>query len=105
LKNSFIDFTANKDATGLYVCAACGTPLFEAAKKFAAGCGFPSFWLHWKNSVRKNPLATYGRVRIQLLCDTCGLHLGHLFQNQQTPTGVRYCINGKSIKLKEEEFL
>jgi peptide-methionine (R)-S-oxide reductase len=87
----------NKETTGLYVCAACGHPLFNASTKFEAGCGFPSFWTHKEGGVKLNPLNTYGRERIQLLCNQCGRHLGHLFPNRQTPTGVRYCISEEAI--------
>lgn len=102
LIESEVDLTVNKDTAGLYVCAACGTALFEAAQKFEAHCGFPSFWLHIGDNVKFNQLNTYGRERIQLLCNHCGHHLGHLFPNKQTPTGVRYCINKDSISWKEE---
>jgi peptide-methionine (R)-S-oxide reductase len=93
---NFID--NNKEAIGLYVCAACGNALFDAAAKFDAGCGFPSFWMHKADAVKLNPLSTYGRERIQLLCHNCGQHLGHLFPNKNTPTGVRYCINKEAIR-------
>jgi peptide-methionine (R)-S-oxide reductase len=102
LKENPIYFTDNKDAAGTYVCTVCGTPLFEAAKKFEAGCGFPSFWLHLETGVKLNPLNTYGRKRIQLLCSQCGLHLGHLFPNKYTPTGVRYCISKEAIRFRDE---
>jgi peptide-methionine (R)-S-oxide reductase len=94
-----ISINDNENATGLYVCSACGHPLFPAAKKFDAGCGFPSFWMHKGDGVKQNPLSTYGRDRIQLLCNSCGQHLGHLFPNKYTPTGVRYCINKEAILL------
>jgi peptide-methionine (R)-S-oxide reductase len=103
LKHIPVDFTENKDAAGTYVCTACGHPLFAAAKEFNAGCGFPSFWLHLDGGVKFNPLSTYGRERIQLLCNHCGHHLGHLFPNKSTPTGVRYCINKEAIRLTEEQ--
>lgn len=93
------DLNQNKDAPGVYRCARCGGILFAASKEFAAGCGFPSFWTHEGDGVKLNPLDTYGRKRIQLLCSNCGLHLGHLFPNKHTPTQVRYCINGESIRL------
>jgi peptide-methionine (R)-S-oxide reductase len=89
------------EAAGLYVCTACGQALFDASKKFDAGCGFPSFWMHKEEAVKLNPLHTYGRSRIQLLCNHCGLHLGHLFPNKQTPTGVRYCINKEALRAVE----
>lgn len=95
-----IDFNEGAGETGTYVCSACGFELFEAAKKFNAGCGFPSFWLHIADHVKLNPLDTYGRHRIQLLCNNCGQHLGHLFDNQYTPKKVRYCINETAIRLK-----
>ncbi|HYH15942.1 MAG TPA: peptide-methionine (R)-S-oxide reductase [Flavisolibacter sp.] len=96
-----IDLSAAANAYGTYVCTQCGAPLFEAAKKFDAGCGFPSFWMHVGEQVKLNPLDTYGRKRIQLLCNKCGQHLGHLFEHKQTPTQLRYCINADAIQFKE----
>lgn len=93
------DFSANQNATGMYRCVRCNAILFEANKEFAAGCGFPSFWAHFGDGVQLNPLNTYGRSRIQLLCSNCGLHLGHLFTHKHTPTKLRYCINADNIKL------
>lgn len=90
---------------GIYECAACKEPLFEASKKFDAGCGFPSFWKHLGNAVHFNFLETYGRNRIQLLCAKCGQHLGHLFSNDVTPTQQRYCINHQSIKLVDPRLV
>jgi peptide-methionine (R)-S-oxide reductase len=95
------DFTRNAEATGTYVCARCGNALFAANKKFEAGCGFPSFWMHLNAGVELKPLDTYGRYRVQLLCKHCRLHLGHLFSNKHTPTGLRYCINSAAIRLQE----
>lgn len=88
-------------AQGLYACSSCGHELFEAAKKFDSGTGFPSFWLHIGENVKENFLDTYGRERIQLLCSKCGRHLGHLFNNNVTPTKVRYCINEDAIAYRE----
>lgn len=96
------DFTQSSKATGIYACARCGNGLFDADKKFEAGCGFPSFYMHKGKGVSQNPLHTYGRTRIQLLCSHCGLHLGHLFENRQTPSGLRYCINEDAIRFTEE---
>lgn len=83
-----------------YNCSNCGTLLFKGAVKFDVGSGFPSFWDHVGDHVRLNPLATYGRERIQLLCDSCGQHLGHLFEDKRTPSELRYCINAERIKKK-----
>lgn len=60
--------------------------------------------MHEGNNVKFNPLHTYGRERVQLLCNHCGQHLGHLFLNRHTPTGVRYCIGHEAIKRREDEF-
>jgi len=95
-----LDFDKWVDAEGTFVCSRCGNTLFEANKKFEAGCDFPSFWLHIADNVTLHPLNTYGRHRIQLLCNHCGQHLGHLFDNKFTPTGVRYCINENTIVFK-----
>src|SRR5829696_4683137 len=89
------------ESNSVYVCTSCNTILFEEAKKFNAGCGFPSFWMHNKNNVQLKLLQTYGRTRTQVLCNGCGAHLGHLFQNKQTPSGLRYCINEKAIRQDE----
>ncbi|QCR23976.1 peptide-methionine (R)-S-oxide reductase [Pontibacter sp. SGAir0037] len=81
----------------IFYCSNCGTALFESEKKFDVGSGFPSFWGHIGHNVRQNPLDTYGRHRIQLLCNTCKQHLGHLFDDNRTPTNVRYCINADAL--------
>lgn len=104
MQKKHFNFTDNKEATGRYICAACGAPLFSEATRFEAGCGFPSFWAHIETGVQVKKLTTYGRERDQLLCGKCGLHLGHLFTNRFTPTGVRYCINGTSIRPDEQSF-
>lgn len=88
-------------ASGTYVCTRCGHALFGAHQQFDAGCGFPSFWLHLANGVTQKQLDTYGRSRIQLLCSHCGQHLGHLFLNKHTPTGLRYCISHTAISLQD----
>ncbi|HZH35917.1 MAG TPA: peptide-methionine (R)-S-oxide reductase [Flavisolibacter sp.] len=96
-----VTFIADNDATGLYVCTACRQPLFDASARFEAGCGFPSFWKQKAGGIKLNPLRTYGRERIQLLCNNCGQHAGHLFPNRHTPTGVRYCVKKEAIEYLE----
>lgn len=80
-----------------YTCSSCCQPLFERCSKYESGTGFPSFWSSIGESVERKVLTTYGRVRVQVLCSNCGLHLGHLFPNKKTPTGERFCINHDSI--------
>lgn len=97
-----IDGTGNAELPGVYVCSSCSNVLFEAAKKFDSGCGFPSFWQQAGDRVKLTPLHTYNRSRIQLLCAGCGTHLGHLFRHKHTPTGLRYCINGAAIRFQPD---
>ena len=97
-----LDLKEQHEFTGIFACSNCGYHLFESSNRFDAGCGFPSFWQHISDHVKLNPLNTYGRQRIQLLCGNCAQHLGHLFENKSTPTKVRYCINEKAIEYKPD---
>ncbi|WP_347157636.1 peptide-methionine (R)-S-oxide reductase [Pontibacter chitinilyticus] len=99
VRNQPIDSSRYEHEQGIYTCSCCGETLFEAAKKFEVGSGFPSFWSQIGEHVQHKPLDTYGRSRTQLLCRQCGQHLGHLFEDTRTPTHVRYCINAEAIKL------
>ncbi|WP_299818334.1 peptide-methionine (R)-S-oxide reductase [uncultured Pontibacter sp.] len=87
---------------GVYTCSSCGNLLFEASAKFSVGSGFPSFWAQVGEGVVHNPLNSYGQYRVQLLCSKCRQHLGHLFEDNRTPTNVRYCINAGAIKFNSE---
>ncbi|MFD2514017.1 peptide-methionine (R)-S-oxide reductase [Pontibacter locisalis] len=104
VRNQNIDSRQRQDEHGVYTCSSCGAVLFEASRKFDVGSGFPSFWDQAGESVKHKSLDTYGRHRVQLLCNRCGQHLGHLFQDSRTPTNVRYCINAASIKLDPDYF-
>lgn len=91
--------------TGMYHCAACGTPLFSSETKFESGSGWPSFYSAVdEGKVELHEDNTLGMQRTEVVCATCGGHLGHLFPDApQTPTGQRYCINSCALDFKSRE--
>ena len=86
---------------GTYVCGACGEPLFESGSKFNSHCGWPSFDESIPGKVEYQKDTTHGMIRTEILCATCGSHLGHIFDDGPTQTGQRYCVNSLSIDFKE----
>ena len=86
---------------GSYQCIGCGTPLFAAGSKFDAGCGWPSYSEPINATVVERLVdRSHGMVRVEVRCNRCGSHLGHVFTDGPAPTGERFCINSASIDFK-----
>ncbi len=94
----------NTKTPGIYLCAACGQPLFESDTKFDSHCGWPSFWdVMDKGNVELRQDNSYGMQRVEVLCSSCGSHLGHVFEDgPRDTTGLRYCINSVAMKLQPD---
>lgn len=89
---------------GVYKCAACDAPLFESESKFETHCGWPGF----DRAISKDAIVekldkSHGMIRTEILCGNCGGHLGHLFNDGPTETGMRYCINSVSLDFDKEK--
>ena len=84
---------------GHYICAACGSYLFDSDAKFDSGTGWPSFFdVHEQDNLLYKRDTSFGMIRTEVLCSACGSHLGHVFADGPEPTGMRYCINSLSLK-------
>lgn len=83
---------------GTYLCAGCELPLFSSDTKFDSGTGWPSFWAPLEGAVGTSEDSSFFMKRTEVHCRRCGGHLGHVFDDGPKPTGLRYCINGVSLK-------
>lgn len=84
---------------GIYVCAACGSKLFDSDSKFHSDCGWPSFDKAIKGSVNYVTDTSFGMIREEVVCANCGGHLGHVFDDgPKDTTGKRFCTNSISVK-------
>lgn len=94
----------NHDENGVYTCGGCGTELFTSDMKFDSHCGWPSFDKEIEGGkIKKVSDYSYGMIRTEIVCAKCGGHLGHLFDDGPTETGMRYCVNSLSLGFKKAE--
>lgn len=89
---------------GTYHCIVCSEALFSSDAKYDSGSGWPSFYeaLSSEKVVMKED-RSYGMLRTEALCATCGAHLGHVFPDGPQPTGDRFCMNSASLDLKKSD--
>lgn len=88
---------------GKYQCICCDAPLFDSTIKFDSGTGWPSFTQPiTENAIQYEKDTSFGSIRVEVMCNVCDSHLGHVFPDGPEPSGLRYCVNSESIKLIKE---
>jgi len=91
----------HKTKDGMYSCVVCNTPLFSSDAQFDSGTGWPSFDQALPGAVTLREDNDHGMSRTEVICATCGSHLGHVFDDGPTKTGKRYCLNSVCLDLEE----
>jgi len=95
----------NNKRKGTYVCAGCGSPLFSSDTKFDSGSGWPSFYRPLaEDAVEEQSDRSLLTKRTEILCEKCGGHLGHVFDDGPAPTGLRYCINSGALHFEQSDL-
>lgn len=86
---------------GDYYCACCDQALYSSTTKFNAGCGWPSFYQAVIEAVKEKADFSHGMNRVEILCNNCDSHLGHVFDDGPEPTGKRHCVNSLSLVFRQ----
>ena len=97
-ERAFTSELNDNKADGVYVCAGCNFPLFSSGTKFKSGTGWPSFYQPINAyAIAEKVDNSYGMRRVEVVCNRCFGHQGHVFEDGPEPTGLRYCINGDAL--------
>lgn len=88
---------------GVYSCKGCNEPLFKSTQKFEAGCGWPSFDDAIEGTIDFIKDVSHGMIRTEIVCKNCDGHIGHVFNDGPTATGMRYCVNSISLNFNEDK--
>jgi peptide-methionine (R)-S-oxide reductase len=92
-----------KGDDGIYRCAGCGAELFDAETKFDSNSGWPSFYDAEEGAVELKEDRSHGMVRTEVVCASCGGHLGHVFEDGPEPTGQRFCMNSVALDFDDSD--
>ena len=87
---------------GVFHCAGCDAPLFVTGTKFESGTGWPSFFDPLDDAVETTVDRSHWMTRTEVHCARCKGHLGHVFDDGPPPTGLRYCMNGISLRFEPQ---
>ena len=88
---------------GQYNCICCNTPLFDSTIKFDSSSGWPSFTQPIQvNSIKYHKDVSFGMVRVEVMCNSCDAHLGHIYPDGPPPSGLRYCVNSEAMVLNKK---
>jgi peptide-methionine (R)-S-oxide reductase len=91
------------DGQGTFACGGCAQVLFTTSQKFDSGCGWPSFDECVPGTVLERRDVSLGMIRTEILCSQCGGHLGHVFNDGPTASGLRYCVNSLAIDFENQD--